>query len=117
MTDMPELEVQWGRRAFPVSQALMLGTPVSRVQGLIETGWYDTSVHPEEGAFCLVDRAGPLADLLGDIVKITLKDRFIFVYCIGTSSLPFPIALARRAYLSLALLNTEFIKPLVEVVN
>lgn len=99
--EIVEPEVSKGRRAFPVAQQLFAGAPVA-AERTIECGWYDTSVHPESGAFALVQVGAGLDDLIGEIVQVTNGARSAFVYVMQAAAIPTPFGLARRAWFAIA---------------
>lgn len=112
-----EVEIVNGMRAWPESQVALRGaTDPSQVFDVLAC-WYDTDIEEHEGAFCLVDVGGPLADLVGDFVRVTHAGREAFVYCLGQEDLPCEIGLARRAFMALEFLNVSEIDVTVEVVG
>lgn len=98
--EVVEPEVSQGRRAFPVTQELFAGTPLEAAR-TIETGWYDTSVNIESGAFALVQTGAGLDDLIGEICQVTNGARSVFVYVMQAAAIPTPFALARRAWFAI----------------
>lgn len=111
-----EPEVMLGRRAFPMAQQLLAGSVESQLPQLVETGWHDTSVHPETGAFALVRQGAGLDDLIGEILRVQAQDRTAYVYCLGSADVPTDLSLARRAFLALGLLALESLGTSVAVV-
>lgn len=98
-----EPEVNIGRRAFPKSQELFAGSPIGAAQ-VLDTGWYDTSVHIESGAFALVAAGAGLDDLIGEIVQVVNPGNGLkaLVYVMQAASIPTSFAIARRAWMAIA---------------
>jgi hypothetical protein len=117
MARTTEREVLAGRRAFATAQQLLSGVPVGRLAQRVDVGWYDTSTHPETGAFALVREAWGMGDLLGEVLRVSVGRREVFVYVVGARGIPTDIALARRAFLSLGRLSNESLRATVEVVQ
>lgn len=101
-----EPEINAGRRAFPMAQQLFAGSPAGEAQAL-ECGWYDTSVHPESGAFALVQTGAGLDDLIGEIVQVINGSYSVLVYVLQDASIPTPFGLYRRAWAAIANLGLE----------
>ncbi len=104
------------RRAFPRAQELLGGVPSRRLPGLAATGWHSNDVHPEAGSVAVVGRLSPLAGLVGDIVRVTVGTRQVFVLVLGARDVPVDLSLARRPFAALALLTTTSLSAIVEVV-
>jgi hypothetical protein len=112
----PELAV--GRRAFPKAQELFAGTVVERIPGFVSVGWYGSSRHPETGAFALVAIDGPMADRVGDILKIAAPSGAnVFVWVVGARDVSTPLAVTRRAFMGLANLARSPVDCIVGVVG
>lgn len=115
-----EPEVLASRRAFPQAQAMLAGAPKRMVAPAATVTWHGSSVHPETGAVALVDPAGPLADLVGEVIRLTRvtpgATRRVFVYVVGSASLDGDLSLTRRAFLSLGLLALSDITAIIETV-
>lgn len=111
-----EPEILDARRAFPTSQGLLGGPSVRQVQGLVVTGWHDTSVSGERPSFAVVRRDGPQLDLIGEIIRVSYADRSVFAYVLGSALIPVDLSLARRAFLAIGLLAAESIDATVDVV-
>jgi hypothetical protein len=107
------------RRCFRDAQSLLQSAPISEVlAGTWETGWYDTTLSPEVGSFALVSPTGALASLVGKVIRVIAGERACFVYVVASSgALTTPLALQRRAFLSLALLSRTSIPLVVELVS
>ena len=112
-----EQEILDGRRAFPKTQQLFFGVAVRRLPVRVAVGWYGTETHPEAGAFAVVREDGPYGDLVGEMLRLAVGTREVFVYCIGARGVPTDIAVTRRAFLSLGRLSLESITAVVEVVS
>lgn len=111
-----EPEILAARQGFPDAQIDLAGTAILRRPGLPTCGWYGTKVSVERGSFALVNRGGPLEDLIGDRLKLTYKGRCVFVYCFGSEELLYDIHITRRTFAALELLAVERIDVIVEVV-
>lgn len=117
-----EPEILIGRRAFPKAQELLAGNALGPSQTFsLGTGWHGTDTHPETGAFALVDTDSGNDELIGEILHVSLvvgdKVRGVYVYCLGSASLPTPLSLTRRAFGALGLLTLESLTCTVEVVE
>lgn len=110
----PELLV--ARRAFPTAQRLLAGVAMRRLPSRIEVGWFGTEVEPEAGAVAIVRLGAGLDDLIGEVLRVEVGDRSIFVYVLGARGIPTDLAVARRAFLALGLLSHEALPAVVEVV-
>jgi hypothetical protein len=111
-----EPEILAARQGYTDAQEDLFGTPIERRPGLPSCGWYGTSVSAERGSFALVNRGGPLEDLIGDRLKLTYGDCSTFVYVFGSDDLDYDIHITRRAFAALELLAVERIDLIVEVV-
>lgn len=118
---LPEITV--GRRAFPVTQELFFGVPDGAAQTL-RVGWYDSSVHPETGAFALVSTDAmainsALEELIGEIVVVSFATLRVFACVLQDATLPAgtDLALYRRAYAALSRLNRNPITASVAAVS
>lgn len=113
---VPEQELLDSRRAFPMAQSLLGDVPSRRLSGLVTVGWHANDVHPEAGSVAVVGRLSPLAGLVGDIVRVTVGTRQVFVFVLGARDVPVDLSLARRPFSVLALLTTTSVSAIVEVV-
>lgn len=111
-----EPEILIGRRAFPMTQQLFAGVG-RRLPEQVDIGWYGTETHPEAGAFALVRDGWGLDELIGEILRVTVGTRAVFVYVVGARGVPTDIALSRRAFLALGRLSHESLTMTVEVVE
>jgi hypothetical protein len=117
-----DLPLMVSRRAWAVSQEAWEAGTVRVASGLARVGWHDTSQHPETGAVALVNRDGPLADLVGDLVRIERPMRTStvsgIVYVIETAALVDDISLSRFAFMrACGVLANEYVEAAVEVVG
>lgn len=116
---LDEKEILDGRKGFPDAQSALAGARLELRAGLPNCGWYGTSISTERGSFALVNRGGPLEDLVGDRLRITEPNsgRQVIVYCFATEQLDYDIHLTRRAYAALSLLAVDRIAVQVEVLT
>lgn len=116
MSEQVEQEILNGRRAFVTAQALLAGEPLQVIPKELVIGWHDTATSPETGAFALVSIDSGLTDLIGEVVLVSAQGRSCFAYVLGSADVPTPVSLARRAFASLAILATEELDALVQVI-
>lgn len=111
-------EILMARRSWSTSQAAFAGNVARRLDGPVEIGWYDQHVHPEAGAFALVRPQGEHAALAGEILKVTVGVKPIFVYVFGSEvEIPTDLALYRRAFMEFEVPTVGTINAVVEVVE
>lgn len=104
--DEPEVEdLHLGRLPFPQAQEAFAGG-VARVSE-VQAGWHGTVLSPETGSFALVNQEGPLADKVGDRLRVTVGLNNVFVYVLGEAELEDDISLTRRAFLALGPLAAD----------
>lgn len=112
----PEPEVLEAREAFPDAQELLSARVSTGVvyerQAL---SWYGSIISDERGSFGVVNPDGPLADLVGDHVRITHREEVVVVYVAAAAEVPTPLAITRRAFLALGRLTEENITVTLEV--
>lgn len=117
-----EEEILIARRAFPDSQRLLDGAILREAFTRLGVGWHATAVHPERGAFAVVQRGAGLEDLIGEVLRVSLPgspsaaQRSVVVYCVGSALVSSPLSLYRRAFLGLAVLSAEELTCRVDVV-
>lgn len=111
-----EPEILIGRRAFATAQTLFAGVAARRLPERTDVGWYGTETHAEIGAFAVVRDGWGLDDLIGEVLRVSVGRRAVFVYVVGARGIPTDIALARRAFLGLGLLSSEALSAVIEVV-
>jgi hypothetical protein len=107
-----------GRRAFATAQAAFAGEPAGdRERRRMSVGWHAPEFDTETGYFALVDDGDVgAADLIGEIVKVTIEGRSIYVYVLGARALPTRLSLCRQAFVHLARLSLDSVDAIVEVV-
>jgi len=116
----PEPEILSARKGWPDSQADLGGIAVPFTGLVYLCGWVDTRITEERGAFAVVNQTGPLAGLVGDILRIVNGQRSGFVYCVGATDLSvqeYDLAISRQAWARIEPLSTEEIAVVVEVVE
>lgn len=113
-------DLQLSRRALYISQAAWSGPAISTAAPSAEIVWHGSDAHKETGAIALVPLEGDLAELIGNIVRVTriegLFQRSVSVYVYDAVDMEGDLSLSRRAFLELGLLANESIEGLVEVV-
>jgi hypothetical protein len=118
LAEQADVDLQLSRRALAVSQRAWRGA-TNEVASGVSIAWHGSDRHPETGAVALVGRAGPLTELVGDIVRVVnrvgIEDREVFVYVYGTIDADVDISLTRRAFQELGLLASEALEGRVEV--
>jgi hypothetical protein len=117
MSTLVEPEVLIARRALLDAQTLLAGEPLAVAPTEVEVGWHDTSTHPETGCFAVVGLDSGLDDWVGEVVLVSANGRGCFVYVIASADVPTPVSLARRAFASLAVLSTESMLALLQVIG
>lgn len=115
-----ETDDYYGRLPHPEAQAeLGEETPAPNPKFLASVGWHHTHLDPEWGAFAIVNEDGPLADLLGERVKVTVrsatKERSVVAYVHNRGQVEDDLSLTRRLFFGLAQLSEDNIKATVEV--
>jgi hypothetical protein len=116
MADEPEIVE--ARRAFDDAQVLLDRVPESLWPSLVDVSWYGTATHPERGAFAIVARNGPLADLVGDHLRVRYREKTVNVYVIASSlDVLTPLALTRRAYMALEVASVLSVSCAVEILT
>ena len=117
MAEPVEPEVAAARRSWLAAQAALDAPTVRVLPGTIATGWHDTSAHPERGFFAVVRQDGPLLDLIGELLRVSVRGRSVIVYCMASADVPFDLSLARRAMFPLAALPRDYVDCSVEVLG
>jgi hypothetical protein len=107
------------RLGWTDAQRLLLSATLVSPIFSTTAGWHGTVVDPNRGSFAVVRNGGPLADLVGERLKLTTvgnNARTCLVYVFqGVSSLEHDISLARRAFASLELLAKDTVDVKIEV--
>lgn len=107
-------------------QALGAGGTISTSKQAAAAGWHGPSTDPELGAFCIVRTDGPLANLVGERLRVTYRTgtraRSVVVYChdeldFGEDGADEDLSLTRRAMLALAPLALDLVPVEVEVMS
>ncbi|MET0604180.1 MAG: hypothetical protein ABW167_19505 [Baekduia sp.] len=116
---LSEPEILQARQGFPDAQASLDGARLSLLDGLYGLGWYGSSLSRERGSFALVNRGGPLEDLVGDRLRLTdpQTGRSVVVYAFASEGLDHDIHVTRRAYAAVSLLAVDRIDVTVEVLT
>lgn len=113
-------DLQLARRAFAVAQAGLAGASLRIFSEVAEVSWHDTSTHPETGCIALVREDEGLADLVGEIVKVSrtmpTTTRVVYAYVLGTAPIADDISLSRRTFMGLGILANELLTCRVDVV-
>lgn len=104
-----ERDIIFARGAFPDVQADLAVYPPRAINGVFTCGWYGTAINPERGSFCLVNEDGPLADRVGDYLRLSYLSEQVTLYCVEALSLPYDLAVTRRAFFELAELWTPYL--------
>lgn len=93
------------------------GAPDPLQRYIAQCGWHGTVVDEEVDSFALVRADGPLADLVGERLKITRVDRprTVYAYCHDEADLPDEISLPQRLFLALGFLASDNLRVRVEV--
>ena len=104
-----EPDIVFSRGAFPDVQADLAVYPPRLIDGVFTCGWYGTAIHPERGSFCLVNEASKLGDRVGDYLRVSYLSKSVTVYCVQALTLPYDLALTRRAFFELAELWTPYL--------
>jgi hypothetical protein len=110
-----EPEVLTARLPLDQAQAGFGGVVDELLDGRYDCAWFGTSVLRERGWFALVDPDGPLADHVGDVLRLTSTDGRVTVYAAGSVRSGPTIAVTRQAYARLALLSTPSTPVSIEV--
>lgn len=113
-----EPEIIDAKLAFPDAQRALAGVPEPGTAVRSTVGWYGTSLHPDRGCFAIVREDGPLADLVGDRLRVTYNDKSVTVYCIGARTIDSgeDIVITRRSWAAVELLSMDRIVAVVDVV-
>ena len=106
---MLEPDIIYSARAFPDVQADLNLYPPRPINGVFTCGWYGTSISEGRGSFAIVNDNGPLADRIGDYLRVQFTNKSVTVYCVESFTIPYDIAITRRAYFELAELWTPYL--------
>ena len=64
-------------------------------------GWHGTDFDVNVGAFAVVNRDGPLSDLVGERLRVSYRDRAVYVYVVDAGPTAEDLSLTRRAFMGL----------------
>lgn len=113
------------RLPWTLSQRFLGATgPLAATRTAATAGWYGSTTDPEQGANCVVRTDGPLAELVGERLRVTYRlgtlRRSVAVYVhdeqdFGPDAADEDLALSRRAFMAIAPLATEALPVEVEV--
>ncbi|MDE2103230.1 MAG: hypothetical protein KGL39_38645, partial [Patescibacteria group bacterium] len=78
---------------------------VSANFGVLQAGWYGPSSENEDGWFALCAEGSALEAYIGRVLRVQLGQVHTYVALVGSAPLSFELALARRAFASLAPLS------------
>lgn len=104
-----EDEFYYARLPFDLAQkTLDSGKNVENSIQIANCGWHGTRTDPERGSFVLVNADGPLADLVGERLRITsgrggATIRSVVAYCHTRASLQEDLSLPRRLFFELGI--------------
>jgi hypothetical protein len=112
----PEPEVLRARLSFPDAQRALEG--VTQSYGAVRVGWHGTTMSVERGSFALAQEDTVYEDLVGDVLRIEVAGRSVFVYVAGMyPDMPSPLMVTRRVWASLSPLTiTERLANVARVV-
>lgn len=112
-----EPEILEARLAYSDAQRELAGIVEQRGVVRYSCGWYGSNVSDDRGSFAFVHETGPLADLVGDRVKLRYRDRTANIYVVNSMRVDgeYDLLIHRTVFLRLELLAIERIDVLVEV--
>lgn len=120
---LPEADdFYYARLPFDLAQsALDTGKAVGEPVRIGRLGWHGTRIDPERGSFAVVDADGPLADLVGERVRITSGrgeiQRSVIAYCHNRATLGEDMSVTRRLFLALAVPGDDSLSVEVEIIG
>jgi hypothetical protein len=104
--------------------ALAVAGPIPRTGQVMSVGWHHTVLDAEVGANALVTAPGPFSYLVGERVKITTQGvpypRAVYAYvhdAVPEGNLDWDLSVTRRVFSQLAMLATDMLDCVVEVVG
>lgn len=116
----------YDRAQLPLAEAQValaaLSNPQPVARASARSGWHGNKLDDGQASFAVVDSGGPLADLVGRVVKVSLDQtitaREVWAFCHASYALDpgDDLSLSRRLFLALAPLNTESVPVTVEVI-
>jgi len=103
-----ETELMWGRRSFWTAQTWFAQfAGVQAVHQNVSINWHGTTTDLNAGSFAVVRSGSSLQSLVGDILKVWIGSRSVFVYCCADSDIILTdISLYQRAFMAIGLLAT-----------
>lgn len=112
-------DIQIGRYPFAEAQAIFGEDPPQEGTSSVATcSWHGTILNPERGSFCVVQRGGRFADLVGDRVRVsTFTGRAVNAYVIAEAELEDDISLTRRLFMELGLLSADDLNVRIEILS
>lgn len=112
-------DIQIGRYPFAEAQAVFGEDPPQEGTSSVATcSWHGTILNPERGSFCVVQRGGRFADLVGDRVRVsTFTGRAVNAYVIAEAELEDDISLTRRLFMELGLLSADDLNVRIEILS
>lgn len=105
---------------FGESQRIFaIGGPVAGSARLVTCGWHGTKTDPNIGAYGIARADGPLADYVGERVRVrdSESQRVVYVYIVDEADVIEDLSLTRRAFMELGLASTEELSAVVEVMG
>lgn len=96
-------------------EAFAFGGPVPRSARAATVGWHGTDWDPMTPAFAIVNPAGPMADLVGERLKVTYRRKSVYVFCHDESNVIEDLSLTKRAFIDLAAPAMEELHATIEV--
>lgn len=113
-----EPEILTARQSFPDAQAALDGVGSPFGNAAFTVGWYGTRVSAERGSFCIVNADGPLAELVGDTVRLRYgPGSTVLAYCVGSADLEWDMGVTRRVFAAVELLSVDIISVTLEVIS
>lgn len=116
----PEPEIINAELPFDSAQAALDGEVIQTITEFASCSWYGAVVSPDYGCFAIVRDDGPLADFVGDRLRLTdaTSGATVVVYCVTTiSDIDEDVLIARRPFAAFADLAITPISVLVEVLG
>lgn len=118
-----ETDIWYARLGFPTAQAVLgAGVPLRGSQRRATLGWHGTATDAERGSFALVRRDGPLEELVGERVRITVllpagEEILAYAYVLAPADIAEDVSVPRRLFLELAALSSDEVPVLLEVMT
>lgn len=118
-------ELALSRQPWEVTQRIFAGAPLKATRAVVRAGWHGTILDTEDGAVCVVRDDGPLADLVGQRLRVRRRARsgYRTVYLYVHRAMPFPdakldedVSLPRRPWLALERWAKDGVPVIVEAV-